>query len=77
MDYRLIDKMIEIYSKYKDVDYFSNVHPPTFPDGFDIEIFSFKVLKNLILTQKKDMRKNMLLLTFGITQNYLIPKIIV
>ena len=57
MDYRLIDKMIVMYSKYKDVDYFSNVHPPTFPDGFDIEIFSFKVLKKSHFNAKKGYEK--------------------
>lgn len=57
MDYRLIDKMIEIYSKFKDVDYLSNVHPPTFPDGFDIEIFNFDILKKTYLNAKKEYEK--------------------
>ncbi|KKL95556.1 hypothetical protein LCGC14_1853430, partial [marine sediment metagenome] len=26
-------------------DYGDNVHPPTYPDGFDVEIFSFKALE--------------------------------
>ena len=53
MDHRLIDKMIETYSKSKNIDYYSNVHPPTFPDGFDIEIFNFDVLKKSYLNAKK------------------------
>lgn len=28
-----------------DVDYASNVHPPTFPDGLDTEVFSFNALE--------------------------------
>jgi len=43
-DPKLIDKFLEIFLKFK-YDYFSNVNPPTFPDGFDIEIFNFKSLK--------------------------------
>ncbi|SVD86886.1 uncharacterized protein METZ01_LOCUS439740, partial [marine metagenome] len=31
------------YSK-NDFDYMSNTNPPTFPDGFDIEIFSYEAL---------------------------------
>jgi glutamate-1-semialdehyde aminotransferase/spore coat polysaccharide biosynthesis protein SpsF (cytidylyltransferase family) len=27
------------------LDYVSNVHPPTFPDGLDVEVFSFKALE--------------------------------
>ena len=29
----------------KKVDYLSNVRPPTFPDGLDVEIFTFDSLK--------------------------------
>ena len=29
----------------KDVDYISNVHPPTFPDGYDMELFRFSALE--------------------------------
>ena len=43
-DGALIDQMIETFNQ-KNVDYLSNVHPPTFPDGLDIEIFSFSALE--------------------------------
>ena len=36
--------MLNIFDK-KNVDYFSNTQPPTFPDGLDVEIFTFKALK--------------------------------
>ena len=39
----LIDKMIDTF-KDKNVDYLSNILPPSYPDGLDIEIFSSKVL---------------------------------
>jgi len=43
-DPKLIDKFLDRFFKFK-YDYFSNINPPTFPDGFDIEIFNFKSLK--------------------------------
>jgi len=44
LDYRLLDKMINQFIKKK-VDFLSNTQPMTYPDGQDIEIFSFKSLK--------------------------------
>ena len=41
--------MLKIFKKQK-LDYFSNTCPPhksKFPDGSDIEIFSFKAIKKL------------------------------
>lgn len=40
----LIDKMLEFYLNHN-FDYVSNTIEPTFPDGLDTEIFSFKTLK--------------------------------
>ena len=42
-DYKILDKMIKLI-KSKHYDYVSNTNPPTFPDGFDVEIFSYKSL---------------------------------
>ena len=44
IDSKLIDKLITKYFE-EDCDYASNVINPTFPDGFDIEIFKFQILK--------------------------------
>ncbi len=44
LDYRLIDALIAEY-KLSNVDYLSNTLQPTFPDGLDIEVFSFKALE--------------------------------
>lgn len=41
---RVIDLVIDKYLSL-DADYVSNVHPPTFPDGLDVEVFSFKALE--------------------------------
>ena len=50
-DPKIIDKFIEIFGK-KNVDYLSNGNPPTYPDGFDVEIFKFKALKESFLKSK-------------------------
>lgn len=44
MDPDLIDKGLDIFLNQK-YDYLSNNHPETYPDGYDIEIFSFKALE--------------------------------
>ena len=43
-DPNLIDQMVEDYSN-KNLDYLSNIMPPTYPDGFDVEIFKYSKLK--------------------------------
>lgn len=43
-DSKIIDNVVESYLS-KDVDYVCNVIPPTYPDGLDVEIFSFKALE--------------------------------
>ena len=44
IDSTLIDRGLDIFLN-DNLDYLSNVHPPTFPDGYDIEIFTFKALE--------------------------------
>ncbi|MFX1446688.1 MAG: cytidylyltransferase domain-containing protein [Promethearchaeota archaeon] len=56
IDSTLIDRGLEIFLK-NDFDYLSNVHPPTFPDGFDIEIFTFKALETSWKTAKLNSEK--------------------
>ena len=40
VDPELVDKCIQAFKKEK-VDYYSNVEPASYPDGLDIEVFSF------------------------------------
>ena len=40
MDFRIIDAMIKKFLN-NDCDYLSNIHPPSYPDGFDVKIFTF------------------------------------
>ena len=44
VDPGLVDKCVREYLK-TDIDYFSNIDPVTYPDGLDIEVFSFECLK--------------------------------
>jgi glutamate-1-semialdehyde 2,1-aminomutase len=43
-DPALVDEVIECFLQKK-ADYASNVAPPTFPDGLDVEVFSFHALE--------------------------------
>jgi glutamate-1-semialdehyde 2,1-aminomutase len=44
VDPDLVDEVIRQF-KAKNVDYFCNTNPPTYPDGLDIEVFTFKALE--------------------------------
>ena len=44
LDPKVVDQVVEAYLTNK-IDYVSNTHPPTFPDGLDVEVFSFKALE--------------------------------
>ena len=39
IDFSIIDEMVKVF-KSSDLDYLSNIDPPTFPDGLDVEIFT-------------------------------------
>lgn len=43
VDADLVDRCVQGYLE-SNVDYFSNIEPPTFPDGLDIEVFSAEAL---------------------------------
>ena len=44
IDHEIVDEAIDKFINEK-VDYLNNVTPPKYPDGLDIEIFSFNLLK--------------------------------
>jgi glutamate-1-semialdehyde 2,1-aminomutase len=44
IDAELVDECIRQF-KGSDVDYLSNTNPPTYPDGLDIEVFTFNALE--------------------------------
>lgn len=45
VDYRILDNLISLYKK-SNSDYVSNVIHPTFPDGLDLELMNFNLLKD-------------------------------
>ncbi|QQG46245.1 MAG: glycosyltransferase family protein [Candidatus Niyogibacteria bacterium] len=46
MDPEIINEVVNFYVQNLDkYDYVSNVHPPTYPDGMDVEAFSIDVLE--------------------------------
>jgi spore coat polysaccharide biosynthesis protein SpsF len=54
IDPKVIDEVIEYYITNKgNYDFVSNLHPPTFPDGNDVEIMSFTVLQDAWINAKK------------------------
>jgi glutamate-1-semialdehyde 2,1-aminomutase len=44
VDPALVDAMVRAFSK-ADVDYLSNTAPPSYPDGLDVEVFTFAALE--------------------------------
>jgi glutamate-1-semialdehyde 2,1-aminomutase len=59
IDPAVVDKVIDKYNN-SNADYATNTMPPTFPDGLDVEIFSFKVLKEswIKTKNKKELREH-------------------
>lgn len=43
-DPEIVDKVVDFYSSGA-FDYVANTHPPTYPDGLDVEVFSFDALE--------------------------------
>ena len=44
VDAKVVDAVIDIYLA-KNVDYASNINPPSYPDGLDVEVFSIEALR--------------------------------
>ena len=44
IDPEIVNKMIQKFKNIK-TDYLSNINPPSFPDGLDTEVFTFKALQ--------------------------------
>lgn len=56
VDPALVEKIIRFYYKNK-YDFVSNSIIPTYPDGLDVEVFSFKALQKAAKLAKKDHDK--------------------
>ena len=44
VDINVVDKLVDLYLD-NNVDYVSNIYPPSYPDGIDVEVFSRKTLE--------------------------------
>ena len=69
IDAQIVDKVIKFHLK-KNNEITSNSHEPTFPDGMDVEIFSFNSLKNAWKKAKSNDDKEHV--TPFIKRNYLV-----
>ena len=56
IDPSIMDKVVDRFIS-GDADYVSNVFPPTFPDGMDVEVFSFEALKRANLSARTDAER--------------------
>jgi len=52
IDPKIVDDVISNFFS-NNADYASNTNPPTFPDGFDVEVFKFIVLKETYIKARK------------------------
>jgi spore coat polysaccharide biosynthesis protein SpsF len=58
IDPEIIDKVILYYINNRNkYDFVSNLHPPSYPDGNDVEVMSFKALENAWINAKKDFER--------------------
>lgn len=58
IDSDIIDKVILYYINNSDkFDFVSNLHPPSYPDGNDVEIMSFDALKRAWINAKKNFER--------------------
>ena len=56
LDYKIVDDVISNFF-LKKVDYASNTHPPTFPDGLDVEVFKFSALKEAYIKTRQSTER--------------------
>lgn len=57
IDPQIIDRVIKYYIDNEEFDYVSNLHPATYPDGNDVEIFSFQALEHAWRDARKDFER--------------------
>ena len=58
IDPEIIDKVILYYINNRNkYDFVSNLHPPSYPDGNDVEVISYSTLENAWINAKKDFER--------------------
>ncbi len=56
IDPTLVDSVIEKFFE-SNADYASNIEPPTYPDGLDIEVFKYNLLKDSFINAKTSLER--------------------
>jgi len=56
IDPKIVDDVISNFF-LENVDYASNVNPPTFPDGLDVEVFKFRALKEAYIKATQSIER--------------------
>lgn len=69
VDKNIINNLLKIYRR-GDYDYVSNITPPTFPDGLDVEIVSLVALKKSFSENKTDENREHVTLHIRKNINY-------
>ena len=69
IDPKVLDRFIEKFFS-KNYDYLSNVIEPTFPDGMDIEIFKFQIIKEKFAKKISDLEKEHVTAGFQNSKKY-------
>lgn len=57
VDPRIVDSLVIKFRQQSSLEYITNILPPTFPDGLDVEVISFKALKRLDREVKDKLRR--------------------
>lgn len=63
VDPDIVDSVVIAYLN-EGVDYCSNVCPPTFPDGFDVEVFSFSALEKAFRKETNQINREHVTIQF-------------
>ncbi len=56
IDPKIVDDVISNFF-LENVDYASNINPPTFPDGLDVEVFKFRALKEAYIKATQSIER--------------------
>ena len=73
IDPKIIDKVVSKFFQKK-TDYSTNIMPPTYPDGMDVEIFNFKALEKAWQASRKQKKYREHVTTHIIENRFLTKK---
>lgn len=69
VDTNIINSLVSIYNN-NNFDYVSNVNPPSYPDGLDVEIIKLSLLKKSLLDDKSTQNQEHVTLNIRKCNNY-------